>query len=288
MNKLSYERSKGNVAFAEILKVYPVKVVSIHVIRQPARLGIKFFEDKVVPSIESIFGSLSIPIHIHSGTPTCDLRQDLASHGFDFKNLPRSLGGGWTYEDFLRWRDDQLSFEDSTRFQTKSSISNGHLLSSSSTLSSKPSAISDIHDQSMSSVIPLSLDTVGHSIPYPLQFLSAQPNQSLAGRQDSNYFHQKLDQQLLHLNQHSFPSHWQLAHPINQHLDQQQIQILHQRLENQNFLSSSTVIQRRHIGDNVIRDQKTDAKYMVPVTPLLADVLDSRDRTMEYPMNAQF
>jgi hypothetical protein len=120
MNKLSFERMKGDMSLADMLSIYPVKIAAIHLIRQPARLGVGYFEEKVVPMMKLLFQKLDVPLHIHSGTQTCDLRQDLATHGFDMNNLPRSIGGGWTYENFLEWRNQQLISEGNIQRQMSS------------------------------------------------------------------------------------------------------------------------------------------------------------------------
>jgi Divergent CRAL/TRIO domain len=127
VNKLSFERMKGDKYLADILKAFPAKIAAIHLIRQPARLGINFFEEKVIPKLKSLFQILNIPIYVHSGTQTYDLRQDLASHGFDINNLPRSLGGGWTYEDFLEWRNQQLILEGTTQIEISSGATTRNL-----------------------------------------------------------------------------------------------------------------------------------------------------------------
>ena len=279
MNKLSFERTKGSLALAEILKVYPIRIASIHVIRQPARLGTSFFDEKVVPSLQSIFHGLSIPIHIHSGTPTCDIRQDLTSYGFDIKNLPRSLGGGWTYEDFLSWRDDQMKIEESNRLNMNPTSTREHL--KSSTVSTTPLVNSQISIHRLNSAFPLSLSSTDHSISFPTQsFVAAygldqnqlQPSQSLAHTQGLLQFYQNLDLQLLQPN----PNYdTQRALQILQQHDQQNMLMSQQRLEHQQLKSGiqQQQLSIQYVGDSGIAVQKTDRTYEFPVaTASLVDV----------------
>jgi hypothetical protein len=117
MNKLSFDRTYGHRLLAPLLAVVPAKISAIHIIRQPARLGVALFEAKVVPAIKGLFQALPTPIHAHVGSPSCDLCEDLSSHGFDNKSLPRSIGGGWTYQDFLQWRSQRMITEGMSRLQ---------------------------------------------------------------------------------------------------------------------------------------------------------------------------
>ena len=281
MNKLSFERTKGTVALAEILKVYPVRITSIHVIRQPARLGMNFFEEKVVPTVRSIFSSLPSPIHIHSGTPNCDIRQDLVSHGFDIKNLPRSLGGGWTYDDFLRWRDEQVKFEEASLLQNCSNDTSGHFLPSTvlgTAMVTLQNPVPHLH-----STLPLSLPTTDRRESYPTQSFSIPQNlvqhqtlqsQSLAQNQQTLQFYQNLDLQLLQLNQNL---ETQYAHRIHQQMDQQHVSMLHQHLGHQQFLPNfQQQVDLQQISGNNNVHQKTDPLNDVPTSaPSLADVLHS-------------
>ena len=119
MNKLSFERTRNYASLAQLLNVFPVKVCAIHIVRQPARLGVRVFEDKVVPAMTALLLPTDAPLHVHSGTPSCDLRKELARHDFDSKNLPRSLGGGWTYQHFLQWREKRLSLEEASSLEVR-------------------------------------------------------------------------------------------------------------------------------------------------------------------------
>ena len=274
MNKLSFERTKGTVLLAEILKVYPVRITSLHIIRQPARLGEIFFEEKVVPTMRSIFRSLTIPLHVHSGNPNCDLRQDLASHGFDMKNLPRSLGGGWTYEDFLQWRDQQLNFEEACFVVPKSPNEPTRPLPSP-TIQVIPSATTQISDQTLNLALPLSTMQMDHGVAFPPHFvptkqcidqLQIDPSQNFTQHQQLLQYYQNLDRRTLQLN-HSY--HVQLAHPMCQRLDQQNILIAQQRLEHQQLLSSiqqqmSTQLGMQRVNDSINVDQNPDLKNQLP------------------------
>ncbi len=274
MNKLSFERTKGTILLAEILKFYPVRITSLHIIRQPARLGINFFEEKVVPTIRTIFRSLPIPLHVHSGTPNCDLRQDLASHGFDMKNLPRSLGGGWTYEDFLQWRDQQLKFEESSFVVPKPPNDTSRYLPSP-TMQVIPSATTQISDHNLHSALSLSTTRMDRGVAFPPQFLPTkqyldqlqiQPNQNFMQHQEWLQCYQNLDQKTRQLN-HS--NNAQLVHPMLQQLDQQNILMAQQRMEHQQLLSSiqqqmSSQSGMQWVNDSINVDQNPDLKNQSP------------------------
>jgi hypothetical protein len=112
MNKLSYDRTCKQHGLAHLLAVVPTKICSIHIIRQPARLGVSLFEEKVVPTMKALLQPLkNTPVVAHCGSPSIDLREDLSSHGYEPRNLPRSLGGGWSYQDFQEWREQRLIVE---------------------------------------------------------------------------------------------------------------------------------------------------------------------------------
>lgn len=112
MNKLSFERtSEHGATLTQLLNTFPVKLSGLHIVRQPARLGASLFENKVVPTLKALFGPVDVPVHAHSGTPTFDLRKKLAQYGFVADSLPRSLGGGWAYQDFLEWKEQRLILE---------------------------------------------------------------------------------------------------------------------------------------------------------------------------------
>jgi hypothetical protein len=119
MNKLSFERTCKHHDFTHLLSVVPIKICSVHIIRQPARLGVALFDEKVVPIIKAILQPLkNTPVLAHCGSPSVDLREDLASHGYEPRNLPRSLGGGWSYQDFQEWREQRLVVERNAQLQT--------------------------------------------------------------------------------------------------------------------------------------------------------------------------
>lgn len=126
MNKLSFERTREHSSLTQLLRVFPVKLAAIHIVRQPARLGARFFEEKVVPTLKSLFCSLNVAIYGHSGTPECDLRKQMAQYDFDSENLPRSLGGGWTYQDFTQWREQRLIVERTSTLQLNSDSPHVH------------------------------------------------------------------------------------------------------------------------------------------------------------------
>jgi hypothetical protein len=117
MNKLSFERTRKHSSLTQLLIVFPLKVDAIHIVRQPARLGARFFEEKVVPILTPMFRTLNTPIHAHSGTPNCDLLKDLTRYDFETENLPRSIGGGWTYQDYSHWREQRLIAEETSSTQ---------------------------------------------------------------------------------------------------------------------------------------------------------------------------
>jgi Divergent CRAL/TRIO domain len=125
MNKLSFERTREHSSLTQLLQAFPVKLAAVHIVRQPARLGARFFDEKVVPSLTSLFLPVNAPLHVHSGNPSCDLRKELSQYGFDAENLPRSLGGGWTYQDFLQWRELRLAIEGTSSLKLEPKSSQG-------------------------------------------------------------------------------------------------------------------------------------------------------------------
>jgi hypothetical protein len=278
MNKLSFERNKGTIALAEILKVYPVRIESVHIIRQPARLGINFFEEKVVPAMRLIFSSLSAPLHIHSGTPTCDLRQELDAHGFDIKNLPRSLGGGWTYEDFLRWRDQQLKFEESSLPVEQKTTGDTNIYVPPPTIHTAPLVTSQFPGGSLNSALPLALSSTFPSETYPTQFFTVPQNsdqlrhsQNLIQCQELLQLNQILDLQRLQLNQMCD------SQLVNLPLDQHHIITFHQRLERQQLLTNiQKQIEMQRVGSTVNAEQKPETKNEMTVAPAsLTGILNS-------------
>lgn len=142
MNKLSFERTRVHSSLTQLLKVFPVKVAAIHIVRQPARLGARFFDEKVVPTLKSLFRSVNAAIHAHSGTPDCDLRKIMARFDFDSENLPRSLGGGWTYQDFSQWLGQRLIMEQTSSLQPnlKTTLGESSQNGASSVLAMQPQA----------------------------------------------------------------------------------------------------------------------------------------------------
>ena len=124
MNKLSFERTRKHSSLTQLLKAFPLKVAAVHIVRQPARLGVRLFDEMVVPTLKPMFRTLNTPIHAHSGTPNCDLLNDLTRYDFETENLPRSIGGGWTYQDYSHWREQRLIAEEtsSTQLNLKTSL----------------------------------------------------------------------------------------------------------------------------------------------------------------------
>lgn len=279
MNKLSFERNKGTIALAEILKVYPVRIESVHIIRQPARLGINFFEEKVVPAMRLIFSSLSAPLHIHSGTPTCDLRQELDAHGFDIKNLPRSLGGGWTYEDFLRWRDQQMKFEESSLPVDQKTTGVTNVYAPPPAIQTAPLVTSQFPGVSLNSALPIALSCTFPSETYhPTQFFTVPQNtdqlrhsQNLVQSQELLQLNQILDLQRLQLNQICD------SQLVNLPLDQNHVLTFHQRLERQQLLTNiQQQMEMQRVGSTVNAEQKIESKNQMPVAPVsLAGILNS-------------
>jgi hypothetical protein len=91
INKLSFQRSRKDRSLPPLFKAYPIKIDSLHIIRQPARLGARSFDGEVVPALTWLFQPLKVPIHVHSVT-AANLRERLTQGDFEMRYLPRSLG----------------------------------------------------------------------------------------------------------------------------------------------------------------------------------------------------
>jgi hypothetical protein len=139
MNKLSFQRVQKDTTLPHLVKAHPTKIDSVHIIRQPARLGARLFDEKVVPTLTKLFQPLEAAIHVHSGTASKNLLEIMRQSDFEVASLPRSLGkfqiessggsdscfsnssdqwtrlsakgGGWLFQDFQQWLDQRRVVE---------------------------------------------------------------------------------------------------------------------------------------------------------------------------------
>jgi hypothetical protein len=92
MNKLSFQRAQKDTTLPRLFKANPTKIDSLHIVRQPARLGVRLFNEKVVPALTKLYQPLAAAIHVHSGTASKNLLEIMGQCDFDATSLPRSLG----------------------------------------------------------------------------------------------------------------------------------------------------------------------------------------------------
>ena len=88
--------------------VFPFNFHCVHVVPKAQN---RSYRDSSMPLVLSLFGTKGVNRHIHRCDSKSQIIARLASFGLSKENLPVTLGGDWSFEQFVMWQERQIRIE---------------------------------------------------------------------------------------------------------------------------------------------------------------------------------
>jgi len=88
---------------------FPFKCHSLHI--TPKKERPRSFIDEAIPYFFAMFPRTESNKYFHHYKDNEKLLQALEKHGISREGLPESIGGGWSFEDFITWQERRIRIE---------------------------------------------------------------------------------------------------------------------------------------------------------------------------------